>query len=92
MLVYRKKLKRRLVAYKGGKCRRCGYNKDVPGAYAFHHLDPKTKKFGLSSANFGRGWNNLVKEADKCELYCVRCHAEVHHELQNEIGLSDMCT
>lgn len=36
------------VAYKGGKCQCCGYNKYI-GALKFHHVDPAQKDFGISS-------------------------------------------
>lgn len=35
----RDKVKAIAVAYKGGKCQVCGYNKYV-GALEFHHVDP----------------------------------------------------
>jgi hypothetical protein len=75
------KIKWRLVGYKGGKCIRCGYKKKVAAAFSFHHRDPSTKQFALSRAFFGKAWNELKAEVDKCDLLCVRCHAEVHEEI-----------
>lgn len=76
----RKKLKKDLVEYKGGKCEKCGYNKCV-AAMDFHHKDPKEKDFGLSSNGNTQSWEKLTREADKCLLLCSNCHRELHEEL-----------
>jgi DNA-binding protein Fis len=76
----RKKLKKDLVEYKGGKCERCGYNKCV-AAMDFHHKDPSQKDFALSKNGHTRSWVSLKQEADKCELVCSNCHREIHEEL-----------
>lgn len=78
---HRRKLKWRLVEYAGGKCQKCGYKKKIPGAYAFHHKDPDEKDLGLAK-NYGKSIETLRREVDKCDLLCVRCHAEVHHKLE----------
>jgi hypothetical protein len=72
----RRNLKLKAVAYKGGKCRKCGYYKCV-GAMDFHHLNPNEKEFTISG-NSGK-WENIKKELDKCELLCKNCHAERHY-------------
>ena len=79
---WRIRKKRELIDYKGGECEKCGYSKDVLGAYDFHHIDPSKKKFGISK------WNrlnikDLIKEVDNCMLVCKNCHAEIHAE-ENE--------
>lgn len=76
----RKKLKKDLVEYKGGKCEKCGYDQCV-AAMDFHHKDPKEKDFGLSSNGNTQSWEKLTKEADKCLLLCANCHRELHEEL-----------
>tara|TARA_Y100000310_G_scaffold56232_1_gene51552 strand:+ start:6161 stop:6493 length:333 start_codon:yes stop_codon:yes gene_type:complete len=76
---YRKNVKWRLVLYKGGKCEKCDYDKKVPAAYAFHHLDHSEKEFGIAKG-YGKGLKALYKEVNKCKLLCVRCHAEIHDE------------
>lgn len=73
----RRKLKRMAVAYKGGKCQNCGYDKSI-AALQFHHLDPKEKDFAISSNGMTRGWNKVKPELDKCALLCANCHSEVH--------------
>jgi len=76
----RKKLKKDLVEYKGGKCEKCGYDKCV-AAMDFHHINPKEKDFALSQNGHTQSWEKLKKEADKCILVCANCHRELHEEL-----------
>lgn len=73
----RKRLKELLVAYKGGKCVRCGYNKAVE-ALDFHHIDPATKERALSEKGLTLSLTRLKLEADKCLLLCANCHREEH--------------
>jgi len=76
-----KKLK--AVEYKGGKCEKCGYNKCLR-ALQFHHIDPKTKEFGISYAGgLTKNWKDLKPELDKCMLLCSNCHFEEHERLDN---------
>ena len=75
---YRRAMKARLIEYKGGKCQLCGYNKPFPSAYHFHHRDPLTKSFNLSAKGCTLKFETLQKEADKCDLLCSNCHAELH--------------
>ena len=74
----RKKMKAKAVAYKGGACICCGYDKSYR-ALVFHHRDPTQKIFGIS-LYFNRSWAVLQKELDKCNLLCSNCHAELHDE------------
>ena len=68
--------KEKLVKMLGGKCVKCGYKKSLV-ALSFHHLDPKTKLFDLShNGNLLHSWDEVVREAKKCELLCLNCHAE----------------
>ena len=71
-----------LIAYKGGKCERCGYDKSSR-ALEFHHLNPSEKDFGISKV-LTRSIQSLKEEADKCILLCSKCHAEIHDELFNQ--------
>ncbi len=71
----RRKLKEKLVEYKGGKCEICGYDRCIK-AMDFHHKNPKEKEFPLTYMN--RKWEILTKEADKCILVCANCHREIH--------------
>lgn len=73
---HRKKLKTTLVHEAGGQCIICGYERFV-GALEFHHLDPETKRLGLSSQGVTYSLDRLRAEARKCVLLCANCHAEV---------------
>lgn len=72
----RRRVKEFAVAYKGGRCVICGYNK-YTGALDLHHLDPKSKSFGIAAKGYTRSWEAVQKEADKCVLLCANCHREV---------------
>lgn len=83
--VLRKKIKLWALEYKGGKCARCGYDKN-PTALDFHHMNPEEKDFNLSSSNISSNWEFIKPELDKCILLCANCHREVHDEIvQNQI-------
>ena len=69
-------VKQRAIAYKGGKCQVCGYNR-TPRSLGFHHTNPAKKDFGIG-ANTTRSWNSVRKELDKCVLVCANCHGEIH--------------
>lgn len=72
-------IKERCLAYKGGKCERCGYSR-CARALVFHHNDPKEKEWGIGG-NHSRKWSDIVRELDKCQLLCANCHMEVHSEM-----------
>jgi hypothetical protein len=74
--------KEQLVALFGGACEVCGYNACLR-ALTFHHLDPATKRFSIAGGH-SRSWNELVREASRCTLLCMNCHAEV------ECGFTDI--
>ena len=70
------RIKKRAIAYKGGKCGNCGYSKYY-GALEFHHKDPTTKDVEWTYLK-KRAWNSITLELDKCELLCANCHREFH--------------
>lgn len=72
---HRKSKKALLVKEAGGKCVACGYNKYI-GALEFHHRDPKTKSFGISSKGQTYSLVRMRAEIAKCDLLCANCHAE----------------
>jgi hypothetical protein len=72
----RRKVKETLVEEAGGRCLLCGYDRYV-GALQFHHVDRKTKSFGIAQKGVTRGIDKLREEAEKCVLLCSNCHAEV---------------
>jgi hypothetical protein len=72
----REALKRRMVAYKGGKCEACGYDMCVR-ALTFHHVNGADKRFTFAG-NHNRSWSVLRDELDKCVMLCQNCHNELH--------------
>lgn len=70
----RRELKDRAIAYKGGKCVICKYDR-CAAAMQFHHEDPLQKDFEISTS---LSWERIVQELDKCVLVCANCHAEIH--------------
>ena len=72
----RRKIKELSVAYKGGKCQLCGYEK-YQGALDLHHIDASKKEFGIGDKGYTRSWKRVKEELDKCVLVCANCHREV---------------
>src|ERR1044071_3831774 len=69
----------RLIDLKGGRCEICGY-KTNQAALSFHHTNPSTKTFQIDLRRCSNStWDRLVKEAEKCSLLCLNCHAELHN-------------
>ena len=76
------KNKIRAINYLGGFCK-CG--EDHPSALQFHHRDPSTKSFSITSKELStpkkRPWDTvIVPELDKCDLLCSNCHFK-HHSM-----------
>jgi hypothetical protein len=71
-------VKATLVAFLGGKCQKCGYDRCI-GALVFHHTDPSKKEFTISGKH-ALSIDKLKKEVLKCQLMCANCHAEEHDE------------
>lgn len=71
--------KHELINMKGSKCEICSYNKNT-SALVFHHIDPHTKEFTLDSRSLSnRTYDSILIEAEKCQLLCSNCHAEIHN-------------
>ena len=70
----RRKIKMLAIAYKGGKCQVCGYEK-YQGALDLHHL--RDKEFGIADKGYTRSWVKVQAELDKCILLCANCHREI---------------
>lgn len=83
---YQMRNKIRAVNYLGGACK-CGENH--PSALQFHHRDPSTKSFGITTKELSSPkkmpWNSMIiPELDKCELLCSNCHFKHHSTLSDE--------
>ena len=83
---WRKRTKTKLVEYKGGSCKVCGYGNSI-SALHFHHLNPIEKDFTIGGKSYS--FERLKSEVDKCILVCSNCHCEIHDEI-NEKGYSDI--
>lgn len=81
----RRKIKELVVEYKGGKCAVCSYDKFI-GALDLHHIDRKTKSFGIAAKGYTRSWEAVKQEADKCVLLCANCHREAEAGLHSFIN------
>ena len=69
-----------LIEYKGGKCEKCGYNKNL-SVLNFHHIDSTKKSFNIDGRLLAnKKMEELIEEANKCMLLCANCHQELHHE------------
>lgn len=72
----RRKIKTLAIAYKGGKCQVCGYDKHQ-SALGLHHLNRKDKTFSIGEKGYTRSWEKVKAELDKCILVCANCHREI---------------
>ena len=64
---------------KGGKCQRCGYDRNY-AALEFHHVEANRKDFQLDLRSLSnRRWAAVLTEAGKCVLLCSNCHTELHN-------------
>jgi endogenous inhibitor of DNA gyrase (YacG/DUF329 family) len=70
-------LKLKAVNLLGGKCSKCGYNKNL-AAIDFHHLNPEDKDPNWNNI-FKQSWNIIQEELKKCTVVCSNCHAEIHN-------------
>lgn len=66
-----------LIEKLGGKCSKCGYDRNV-AALHFHHI--RDKEFSIDSSNLQhKNSQKVLEEVDKCILLCANCHTEEHH-------------
>lgn len=83
----RKKVREMAVAYKGGKCQCCGYDRCLE-SLEFHHLVRDKKNFGISAKGYTRSWKAIKEELEKCVMLCANCHREWHACLIDEGDIS----
>ena len=84
----RQNKKNRFIDHKKScKCSKCGDKRWY--ILDFHHLDPKTKKFEISS-NYDRSNKEFWDEIKKCIPLCRNCHTEFHHmERESKITIQE---
>lgn len=65
-------------------CKKCGFNA-ISNRLHLHHRDPSTKLFGIT---FGYRYKEeaYLAEIEKCDVLCVKCHAEVHSRMRRKGG------
>ncbi len=63
-----------LVEYLEDKsCVKCGES-DIR-VLEFDHIDPATKSFSIARGiTYGKHWEIILKEIDKCQILCSNCH------------------
>lgn len=66
------RLKEQAIAYKGGRCVICGYDR-CPSALHFHYPDSADREFYISAAS---NWQKILSALDRCTLLCANCRAE----------------
>lgn len=72
----RNERKKLAIKLKGGKCSKCGYNKNY-AALVFHHKNSDKKKIEKNFLVFKK--KKFLKTLEKLELVCSNCHSEIHH-------------
>lgn len=73
-------IRRILIVEHGDCCQACGYRRWRKNLH-FHHCDPATKEFEISSGN-GKSLTRFREEARKCVLVCANCHGEIEGGLR----------
>lgn len=73
----KKKIQKYREFMKKQKCNKCDFN-DYR-ALQWHHKDPSTKSFTISSQAGHTSWDKLMSEINKCECLCANCHFILHH-------------
>jgi len=71
-----REIREECIAYRGGKCCKCGYAR-CTAALEFHHRDPEQKDPNWKHMRLSR-LDRIKNELDKCDLLCSNCHKEVH--------------
>lgn len=81
-----KKIK--LIKEKGCKCEQCGIDLyKTPWLADFHHNDPNTKEFTISSSK--NSFQKMLEEVKKCKLLCCSCHRTAHSNIDRFNELKD---
>lgn len=79
----KKQVREKVDQIVGTECWLCGYNR-CRRNLCFHHVDPGTKDFGLTTRELMLKWDRVFAEMQKCVLVCGNCHGEIHEGLITE--------
>jgi len=60
-------------------CSSCGYTYHTHAPFDWHHIDPSTKEYEVSSM-VRHTEERIINELDKCVLLCSNCHRILHNE------------
>lgn len=80
-----KRRKNDLIKVFGGKCCQCGFDK-WQSALEFHHVNPESKEFGITTDTTTRAIDKQLAELKKCILVCANCHRGIH---SNDLEIPD---
>lgn len=69
--------KKKVVEIMGGKCCKCGYDKNY-ACFDLHHLEPSEKDYDWKKLRLKK-WIDILEEIKKCILVCRNCHGELHN-------------
>ena len=72
----RKERRQYLEEYLGGKCVRCGVTEKLE----FDHITPVNKSYSIGANITSFSLEELILEADKCQLLCRPCHIQKSKE------------
>lgn len=87
-----RRVKIKMIEYKGGECERCELKLEDThySVFDFHHIDPDEKDPNFGNIKYQK-WEVIKKEIDKCQLLCSNCHRITHAELEGlEMGSLDV--
>ena len=62
-------------------CEQCGSKERLH----FHHRDPATKEFSITRRST-YALQRIVREIEKCDILCERCHVQKHPASQKELN------
>ena len=60
------------------ECSRCEYSGRNLRSLHFHHKNPSTKTYTIGTYLKSKSVDELLDEADQCEILCANCHALEH--------------
>ena len=74
-----KRVKIKMIKYKGGKCEQCSLTLEEShySVFDFHHINPKEKDINFRRIK-SQKWEKIKNEIDQCMLLCSNCHRIIH--------------